>query len=231
MSGERAVLAVDVGGSHVKVLVSGETESRRELSGPTLTPQEMTVAALKAAAGWHWDVVTVGVPAPVHGGRVVSDPFNLGKGWVGFDFEGAFGAPTKVMNDAAMQALGSYDGGTMLFLGLGTGLGTALIADGIIEPMEIGHLPFKKRTFEDYLGDQGRRKRGNKRWQALVAEAVERLDAALEPDSIVIGGGNSTKLATLPPKAKLGNNANAFTGGFRVWSPPPVAGAVAAATA
>jgi polyphosphate glucokinase len=230
MSGERAVLAVDVGGSHVKVLVSGETESRRELSGPTLTPQEMTAAALKAAAGWHWDVVTVGVPAPVHGGRVVSDPFNLGKGWVGFDFEGAFGAPTKVMNDAAMQALGSYDGGTMLFLGLGTGLGTALIADGIIEPMEIGHLPFKKRTFEDYLGDQGRRKRGNKRWQALVAEAVERLDAALEPDSIVIGGGNSTKLATLPPKAKLGNNANAFTGGFRVWSPPPVPGAVVAAT-
>jgi polyphosphate glucokinase len=212
------VLAVDVGGSHVKVLRSGETESRRALSGPTLTATEMVAAALEAANGWTWDVVTVGVPAPVHGGRVVSEPFNLGRGWVGFDFEQAFGAPTKVLNDAAMQALGSYEGGTMLFLGLGTGLGSALIAEGILEPMEIGHLPFKKRTFEDYLGDRGRKKHGQKRWQKLVAEATEHLSAALEPDYVVLGGGNATKLDQLPQNARLGNNSNAFTGGFRAWN-------------
>ena len=218
MSKEQAVLAVDVGGSHVKVLVSGETESRRAVSGPTLKPAEMVKLALRAARGWKWDVVTVGIPAPVHGGRVTSDPVNLGKGWVGFDFEAAFKAPTKVMNDAAMQALGSYDGGTMLFLGFGTGLGTALIVDGIIEPMEMGHLPFKKRTYEDYVGERGRLKRGNRRWRELVTEAVEELGAALEPDSIVLGGGNATKLRKLPPKARLGDNANAFTGGFRAWA-------------
>jgi predicted NBD/HSP70 family sugar kinase len=217
MTKGRAVLAVDVGGSHVKVLVSGENEARRAPSGPTLTPAEMVKAALAAAHGWQWEVVTVGVPAPVHGGRVVSEPFNLGKGWVGFDFAAAFGKPTKVMNDAAMQALGSYDGGTMLFLGLGTGLGTALIADGHVEPMEIGHLPFRKLTYEDYLGERGRQKHGNKRWQKLVAEAVEQLRAALEPDSIVLGGGNATKLDPLPPNTQAGNNANAFTGGFRAW--------------
>jgi polyphosphate glucokinase len=225
MTKERAVLAVDVGGSHVKVLASGESEARRAPSGPTLTPAEMVRAALAAAGEWHWDAITVGVPAPVHGGRVVSEPFNLGKGWVGFDFAAAFGKPTKVMNDAAMQALGSYDGGTMLFLGLGTGLGTALIADGHVEPMEIGHLPFKKLTYEDYLGERGRQKRGNKRWRKLVAEAVEQLRAALEPDSIVLGGGNAAKLDPLPPNTQLGNNANAFTGGFRAWQAgqPPVA--------
>jgi polyphosphate glucokinase len=218
MSKERAVLAVDVGGSHVKVLVNGETASRRAVSGPTLTPGEMVKLALGAAGEWQWAVVTVGVPAPVHAGRVISEPVNLGKGWVGFDFEAAFGAPTKVLNDAAMQALGSYDGGTMLFLGLGTGLGTALIADGIVEPMEIGHLPFKKGSYEDYVGERARLKRGNKRWRELVSEAVEQLTAALEPDSVVIGGGNATKLRELPPKTRLGDNANAFTGGFRAWA-------------
>ena len=168
-----------------------------------------------------WDAVTVGVPAPVHGGRVVSEPVNLGKGWVGFDFQSAFGAPTRVMNDAAMQALGSYDGGKMLFLGLGTGLGTSLIVDGIVEAMEIGHLPFKKGSYEDYVGERGRLKRGNKRWRELVTEAVEQLTAALEPDSVVIGGGNATKLRTLPPKTRLGDNANAFTGSFRAWAATP----------
>jgi polyphosphate glucokinase len=217
MVDERAVLAVDVGGSHVKVLVSGETDSRRARSGPTLTPTEMVAAALGAADGWRWGVVSVGVPAPVHGGRVISEPPNLGKGWVGFDFEAAFGVPTTVMNDAAMQAVGSYDGGTMLFLGLGTGLGSALIAGGIVSPMEIGHLPFKKRTFEDYLGERGLKRLGKKRWQKLVAEAVERLSAALEPDYIVLGGGNAAKLDQLPPKTQLGSNSNAFTGGFRIW--------------
>src|SRR5664279_1061580 len=218
MSKQRAVLAVDVGGSHVKVLASGESESRRAVSGPTLTAPAMVAAALGAAKGWHWDVVTVGIPAPVHAGRVVSEPVNLGKGWVGFDFEAAFGVPTKVMNDAAMQALGSYEGGTMLFLGLGTGLGTALIADGHIEPMEIGHLPFKKHTYEDYVGERGRLKRGNRRWRELVAEAVAELSAALEPDSVVIGGGNAVKLRKLPPKTRLGDNVNAFSGGFRAWA-------------
>jgi polyphosphate glucokinase len=214
---KRTVLAVDVGGSHVKVLTSDETERRRAPSGPTLTASEMVAAALEAAGDWSWDVVAVGIPAPVHGGRVASEPFNLGKGWVGFDFEAAFGAPTKVVNDAAMQALGSYDGGTMLFLGLGTGLGSALIVDGILEPMEIGHLPFKKQTFEDYLGDRGRRKLGKKRWAKLVHEATEHLTAALEPDYVVLGGGNAVKLEELPQNARLGSNSNAFTGGFRIW--------------
>jgi polyphosphate glucokinase len=218
---EQRVLAVDVGGSHVKVLASGETERRRAPSGPTLTAAEMVAAALGAAAGWHWDVVSVGVPAPVHGSRVVSEPVNLGRGWVGFDFEQAFGVPTKVVNDAAMQALGSYEGGTMLFLGLGTGLGSTLIVDGRIEPMELGHLPFKKRTFEDYLGERGRRRFGAKRWQKLVAEAVEHLSSALEPDTIVLGGGNAAKLGALPANALLGSNENAFTGGFRLWHPAP----------
>ena len=214
---ERAVLAVDVGGSHVKVLVSGESDRRRAPSGPTLTPSEMVAAAIGLAEGWRWDVVSVGVPAPVDHGSVVVEPFNLGKGWVGFDFEAAFEAPTRVMNDAAMQALGSYEGGTMLFLGLGTGLGSAVVAGGVVEPMEIAHLPFKKRTFEDYLGERGRVRLGMKRWQKVVAEAVEQLSTAFEPDSIVLGGGNAAKLDRLPPKARLGSNSNAFIGGFRIW--------------
>jgi polyphosphate glucokinase len=217
VDGKPTVLAVDVGGSHVKVLTSDETERRRAPSGPTLTASEMVAAALEAAGDWKWDVVAVGIPAPVHGGRVATEPFNLGKGWVGFDYEAAFGAPTKVMNDAAMQALGSYEEGTMLFLGLGTGLGSALIADGVLEPMEIGHLPFKKQTFEDYLGDRGRKKLGRKRWEKLVSEATEHLTAALEPDYVVLGGGNAVKLKDLPPNARLGSNDNAFTGGFRIW--------------
>ena len=214
---EQAVLAVDVGGSHVKVLASGESERRRAPSGPTLTPSEMVAAAVGLAEGWRWDVVSVGVPAPVHRGSVVVEPFNLGRGWVGFDFEAAFEAPTRVMNDAAMQALGSYEGGTMLFLGLGTGLGSALVAGGVVEPMEIAHLPFKKRTFEDYLGERGRVRLGMKRWRNVVAEAVEQLAMAFEPDSIVLGGGNAAKLDHLPPNARLGSNNNAFIGGFRIW--------------
>ena len=214
---ERTVLAVDVGGSHVKVLVSGESDRRRAPSGPTLTPSEMVAAAIGLAEGWRWEVVSVGVPAPVHRGSVVVEPSNLGSGWVGFDFEGAFEAPTRVMNDAAMQALGSYEGGTMLFLGLGTGLGSALVVGGVVEPMEIAHLPFKKRTFEDYLGERGRVRLGMKRWKKVVAEAVEQLAMVFEPDSIVLGGGNAAKLDQLPPNARLGSNNNAFIGGFRIW--------------
>ena len=219
---DRAVLAVDVGGSHVKVLVSGETESRRAASGPKLGPAEMVALVLDAAEGWRWDAVALGVPAPVHRGRVISEPFNLGRGWAGFDFAAALGAPTKVMNDATMQALGSYEGGTMLFVGLGTGLGSALIAEGQIEPMEIGHLRFKKRTFEDYLGEAGRRRLGSKRWRKLVAEAIGQLSAALEPDTIAIGGGNAAKLDQLPPNARLVSNSNAFIGGFRAWDAAPM---------
>jgi polyphosphate glucokinase len=217
MVSAQAVLAVDVGGSHVKILASGETESRREVSGPKMTPALMVEAVQRMGTGWTWDCVSVGVPSPVRAGRVVLEPANLGKGWVGFDFATAFGKPTKVVNDAAMQALGSYEGGKMLFLGLGTGLGMAMIVDGIVEPLELGHLPFRKRTFEDYVGERGLARLGKKRWREAVTAALEQLTAALEPEYVVIGGGNSVKLKRLPPNARLGANENAFTGGFRLW--------------
>jgi polyphosphate glucokinase len=175
---DRKIPAVDVGGSHVKLLVSaGGRDRRRFASGPELTPQEMVERATALTGDWTYDTVSVGVPAPVHAGRVVAEPVNLGPGWVGFDFQEVFGRPTKVVNDAAMQALGSYEGGKMLFLGLGTGLGSALVVDGIVEPMELGHLPFRKATFEDYVGERGRERLGKKKWQKAVAEAIERLTA------------------------------------------------------
>jgi polyphosphate glucokinase len=211
------VLVVDVGGSHVKVLLRGESEPRRLDSGPTLTAREMVDGVLRLAAGWDHDVVSVGIPAPVAHGRVVTDPVNLGDGWAGFDYQAAFGKPTKVVNDAAMQALGSYEGGKMLFLGLGTGLGSALVVDGIVEPMELGHLPFRKRTFEDYVGERGLERLGRKRWRKAVHETIGTLTAALEPDYVVVGGGNAENLDELPPNVKLGSNENAFEGGFRLW--------------
>jgi polyphosphate glucokinase len=214
-----SVLVIDVGGSHVKVLVSGEVEPRRAVSGPTFTAELMAASVRTLADGWTWDVVSVGVPAPVHGGRIVHDPVNLGEGWVGFDFAVAFGKPTRVVNDAAMQALGSYDGGTMLFLGLGTGLGSALITDGIVQPMELGHLPYRKQTFEDYVGEAALERRGKKRWRKDVADVVEKLRAALEPDYVVLGGGNADKVGELPPNTRRGDNQNAFLGGFRLWDP------------
>jgi polyphosphate glucokinase len=211
------VLVVDVGGSHVKVLLGGETEPRKAESGPSMTAAQMIDTVKKLAEGWHWDRVSLGVPAPVHHGRIVADPVNLGSGWVGYDYEAAFGKPTKVVNDAAMQALGSYEGGTMLFLGLGTGLGSALVADGVVQPMELGHLPYRKATFEDYVSTAALRRRGKKRWRQDVADVVARLAAAIEPDYIVLGGGNAERLAELPPNTRLGDNENAFTGGFRLW--------------
>jgi polyphosphate glucokinase len=217
---ERVVLAVDVGGSHVKVLASDQQDRRRVPSGPTMTAAEMVALALGAAEGWNFDVVSVGIPAPVHGGRVVLEPVNLGKGWVGYDFEQAFGKPTKVLNDAAMQAVGSYDGGKMLFLGLGTGLGTALIDNDELEPMELGHLSFRKKTFEEYVGERARKRLGDRRWSKVVLEVIETLRSALEPDYVVLGGGNAARLATLPDNTRLGNNRDAFTGGFRLWSAP-----------
>jgi polyphosphate glucokinase len=214
-----SVLIVDVGGSHVKVLASDEPEARRADSGPDLTAAQMVESVKKLTADWTWDCVSVGVPSPVHGGRVAAEPVNLGEGWVGFDYAAAFGKPTKVVNDAAMQALGSYEGGRMLFLGLGTGLGSALVADGFVQPMELGHLPYKKGTFEDYVGSAGLGKRGKRRWRLDVADAVAKLSAALEPEYVVLGGGNARKLGPLPPNARLGSNENAFIGGFRLWDP------------
>jgi len=215
-----AVLAVDVGGSHVKVLAQGEREPRRAPSGPELTPAGMVAAVVELANGWTWDRLSIGVPAPVHAGRITAEPANLGKGWVGFDFAAAFGKPAKVVNDAAMQALGSYEGGKMLFLGLGTGLGSAVVVDGIVEPLELAHLPFRKGTFEDYVGERALERRGRKRWSKDVADVVERLAAALEPDYVVLGGGNARKLRALPENARLGSNENAFAGGFRLWDEP-----------
>jgi polyphosphate glucokinase len=212
------VLAIDVGGSHVKFLLSGDGfERRRFESGPKLTASEMVEGVVRATGDWSYGKVSIGIPAPVHAGRVVVDPVNLGSGWAGFDFEKAFGRPTKLVNDAAMQALGSYEGGTMLFLGLGTGLGSALVSDGIVEPMELGHLRFRKGTFEDYVGERGRKRRGEKKWLATVVEVIEALAAALEPDEVVVGGGNAKRLGALPANVRLGANSDAFRGGFRLW--------------
>jgi predicted NBD/HSP70 family sugar kinase len=212
-----AVLVVDVGGSHVKVRASGEEERRRADSGPEMTAAEMVAAVRELAEGWDWDRVSVGVPSPVHNGRVVSEPVNLGEGWVGFDYEGAFGRPTKVVNDAAMQALGSYEGGTMLFLGLGTGLGSALVSGGLVQPLELGHLPYRDATFEDYTGTAALERRGAQRWRRDVADVIQTLRAALEPGYVVLGGGNADKLEELPENVRLGDNENAFLGGFRLW--------------
>jgi polyphosphate glucokinase len=216
-SDAQQVLVVDVGGSHVKLLVSSETKRRRFESGLEMGPAPMAEGVLAAADGWRWDVVSIGVPAPVHGGKVVTEPANLGEGWVGFDYAAAFGKPTKVVNDAAMQAIGSYEGGRMLFLGLGTGLGSALIVDGFVEPLELAHLPFRKHTFEYYVGRHALEQRGKKKWKAAVFETVERLSAALEPDYVVLGGGEVSALDELPEGCRRGANENAFVGGFRLW--------------
>ena len=216
---DRKVLAVDVGGSHVKLLVQGEAEPRRFDSGSKLTPKQLVEGTLATAEGWSWEVASVGIPTPVRGSKPVSDPANLGKGWVDFDFEQAFGRPTKVVNDAVMQALGSYDGGRMLFLGLGTGLGSALIIDGAVEPLELAHLPFRNGTFEDYVGERSLEQRGRKKWRKLVFEVVDQLARAMQPDYIVIGGGGVKELDELPPNARRGDNELAFLGGFRLWDP------------
>ena len=218
------VLVVDIGGTHVKVLATGQDTERKFVSGPRLTPRRMVSGVRKLAADWKYDVVSIGYPGPVLRNRPISDPWNLGKGWVGFNFEAAFKCPVKVMNDAAMQALGSYRRGKMLFLGLGTGLGSALIVEGIVEPMELGHLPYKKATFEDYVGIQGLKKYGKKKWRRHVADVVERLIKAVEPDEVVLGGGNVHKLKDLPPHCRAGDNANAFRGGFLLWQKPSAQG-------
>ena len=211
------VLVVDIGGTHVKVLATGEKNQRTLVSGPSLSPRRMVFKLRKLVADWKYDAVSIGYPGLVVQNRPVSDPWNLGKGWAGFDFASAFHRPVKVMNDAAMQALGSYRGGKMLFLGLGTGLGSALVVSCIVEPMELGHLPYRNATFEDFVGVRGLEKYGEKKWRHYVADVVERLTSAIEPDEVVLGGGNVKRLKTLPSGSRAGDNVNAFLGGFRLW--------------
>lgn len=212
------VLVIDVGGNHIKALATGHKEPVKILSGPKMTAKEMVRSVRKAVAGWKYDTVSIGYPGIVRRGKPVAEPRNLGRGWVGFDFMKAFGCPVKVTNDATMQALGSYRGGTMLFLGLGTGLGTALIVDGVLAPMEIAHLPYKKgRTYEKYVGEAGLKRLGKRKWRRHVLDIVTRFKAALEVDDVVVGGGNAKLLHKLPAGVRLGANANAFIGGFRLW--------------
>ena len=214
------ILVIDIGGTHVKLLATGQDLPRQFDSGPALTPEKMVAQVLKLVPDWKYEAVSIGYPGPVLHGRPVADPYNLGAGWVGYNFEAAFKLPVKVVNDAAMQALGGYQGGKVLFLGLGTGLGSTLIVDGIVEPMELGHLPYKRATFEDYIGIRGLEAHGLKKWRLHVADVVKRLVAALEPDSVVLGGGNVNKLEQLPERCKAGNNDAAFQGGFRLWEKP-----------
>lgn len=214
----RRVLVLDVGGTHVKALVTGATERRMIDSGPEMTPRRMVRDVLRTCGDWTFDAVAIGYPGPVRDGRPAADPPHLGKGWLRFDFAKAFGRPVRLVNDAAMQALGSYRGGRMLFLGLGTGLGSAMVVDGVLVPMELGHLPYRKgRTFEDDVGEAGRRRLGAKKWLRAVEDVVARLSAALLPGDVVIGGGNVRRLKSLPRGCRRGDNDNAFAGGFALW--------------
>ncbi len=218
----RRILVVDVGGTSVKVMAKGWTEMRKVPSGPAMTARAMVRAVKNVVGDLDYDVVSVGYPGPVIHGRPLRDPHNLAPGWMHFDFEKAFGRPVKIVNDAAMQALGSYKTGRMLFLGLGTGLGSAMIVDGVLEPMELAHLPYKNgKTFEDYVGIRGLERLGRKKWQEHVGKIVQQLRDALQAEEVVLGGGNSKKLTKLPPDARLGENSNAFLGGFRLWEDEP----------
>jgi polyphosphate glucokinase len=220
----KKILVVDVGGSNVKVIASGQLIKRSIPSGPKMTPRRMIEGVLELTSDLKYDVVSLGVPAPVARGRIVAEPANLGKGWMGFDFAAGFGRPVKVINDAAMQALGSYRSGRLLFLGIGTGLGSALVLDGVVEPLELGHLPYRKnRSFEDYVGLRGLKRMGKKRWRKHVLTVVELLRRALVCDDLVLGGGNAKLLQRLPTGARLGANAHAFKGGFLLWSERGVA--------
>jgi polyphosphate glucokinase len=212
------ILVLDVGGSHVKCLATGRRQHVQFESGPKMTPGEMVKGVLKITRGWRFDAVSIGYPGVVDHGVPTREPHNLGRGWVGFDFQAAFGRPVKIINDAAMQALGGYKGGKMLFLGLGTGLGSALIVDGTIAAMELGHLHYSdRRSYEDYLGQRGRKRLGNRKWRAMVEAVVRGFRKALLPDYILLGGGNVQHLKRLPPHTTRGDNFNAFLGGFRLW--------------
>ena len=212
------VLVIDVGGTNVKMLATGQKEPRRFPSGPKLTAADMVKQVKEATKDWQYTRVSLGYPGPIINERPLREPHNLGPGWMGFNFSKAFGHPVRVINDASMQALGSYDGGRMLFLGLGTGLGSAMIIDGVLQPMELAHLLYRKgKTYEDYLGIRGLERLGKKKWRKHVAQIVELLKEALDADYVVLGGGNSKKLKTIPAGARLGKNENAFLGGFRLW--------------
>jgi predicted NBD/HSP70 family sugar kinase len=212
------ILVIDVGGTNIKLKLQNGEEVRKIPSGPALSGQQMVDAVRQVTADWSYNAITIGYPGPVVKGRIALEPVNLGKGWLGFDFAQAFGKPVKIINDAAMQALGSYQGGRMLFLGLGTGLGSTMIIDGVIAPMEVGHLPYKKgRTFEEYVGVAAMKRIGRRKWQAAVFDVVRRLSNALIPDYVVLGGGNVKKLDELPPNCRAGDNDNAFVGGVRLW--------------
>jgi predicted NBD/HSP70 family sugar kinase len=216
------ILVVDVGGTHIKAIATGRKTPIKIPSGPDVTPRVMVRRLLAAVHGWEFDAVSIGYPGAVVHGKPVSEPHNLGKGWVGFNFKKAFGRPVKIVNDAAMQALGSYKRGRMLFLGLGTGLGSALICDGVLEPMELAHLPYKRgRTYEEYVGKKGLKRLGKKKWRRHVEDVIERFRVALEVDDVVLGGGNAKLLKNLPAGVRRVANANAFVGGFRLWKPQP----------
>jgi len=218
MKDTRNILVIDVGGTHIKLLATGQTQRHEIASGPTMTAGEMVRKVRSMAKDWDYAVISIGYPGPVVHGRPLREPYNLGGGWVRYDFQKAFGRPVKIMNDAAMQALGSYKKGHMLFLGLGTGLGSAMIADGVLQPMELAHLPYQHgKTYEDYLGLRGLKRLGRKKWERQVAKVVLQLRQALEPDEVVLGGGNSKKLKKLPPNTRLADNDDAFIGGFRMW--------------
>ena len=211
------VLVIDIGGTNVKILATGQTESRKLPSGNSMTPADMVAGVTELAKDWSYEAVSIGYPGIIKKGKIITEPHNLGPGWVGFDFEAAFKLPVKIINDAAMQALGSYREGVLLFLGLGTGLGSAVVVDGAVLPMEVAHLPYRKGTFEDYVGLRGLKKRGKKKWQKHIELSVERLAAAINPDDIVLGGGNAKYIKNLPPGCRLGENRFAFDGGFRMW--------------
>ena len=213
------VLVIDIGGTHVKLYATDRSEPLKIDSGPTMTPRELVKAVKANTSGWKYDVISIGYPGPVVHGKPLSEPANLGKGWLGFDFEKAFGGPVKIINDAAMQALGSYRGGRMLFLGLGTGLGSALVVDGVLEPMELAHLPYKHgKTFEEFVGTAALKRVGEKKWIKNVFDVVEQLKNALQPEYVVLGGGNSKRLKTMPPETICGNNEDAKKGGLRLWA-------------
>jgi polyphosphate glucokinase len=218
------VLVIDVGGTNVKLLATGEKEARKYPSGPTMTPGKMVKLVKKATADWKYDCISLGYPGPIINGHPLREPHNLGRGWVGFNFEKAFGCPVKILNDAAMQAVGSYKGRRMLFLGLGTGLGSAMIVDGTLQPMELAHLGYKNgKSYEDYLGLRGLERMGKKKWRRCVAKVTKKLKAALDADYVVLGGGNCKLLKEVPPGSELGKNENAFLGGFRMWGKDSVA--------
>src|SRR5580658_6764644 len=215
----KRILVLDIGGSHVKVSLWPVAREIKIPSGPDMDPERMVRKLKKALRGQRYDAVAIGYPGLVVHGKIVREPYNLGKGWVGYDFERAFRRPTRIVNDAAMQALGSYHGGSMLFLGLGTGLGTAMVVDGRLEPMELAHLPYKKgKTYEDFVSELALERVGRKKWEKEVFAVTKILSDALEPDYVVLGGGNVRKLKNLPPRAEGGDNRNALAGGVRLWA-------------